>query len=78
MTLIDPVVADDSESVATPPAPSIRNPQSAIRSFFGHRSFYLITLLVLIVIGGVMRFTFLDRPPIWFDEAATFARTSAT
>src|SRR5215212_7897316 len=76
MTMIDQDVAE-AESPAAPAAPPIRNPQSAIRNLFHHRHFYLIALLALMLAGGVMRFSFLEKPPIWFDEAATYARTSA-
>jgi hypothetical protein len=31
-------------------------------------------LLLLTLLGGVLRFSFLDRPPIWSDEAMTYAR----
>ncbi len=38
----------------------------------------LIYLLVLTIIAGVLRFVSLDRPTIWGDEAATYARISGT
>src|SRR5438876_56775 len=68
VALADPL-ALPSEPIDQP----IRNPQSTIRNHL-----HLIGLLSLIVIGGLLRFSFLDRPPIWFDEAATFARTCGT
>ncbi|MBC8109001.1 MAG: phospholipid carrier-dependent glycosyltransferase [Anaerolineae bacterium] len=68
--MTEPVVAEVLEPVATPAAPPARDS-------FLRRHVYIIALLLLIVIGGVMRFSFLEKPPIWFDEAATFARTSA-
>jgi hypothetical protein len=37
-----------------------------------------LLLLAIILVGGVMRFSYLDKPPIWFDEAATFGRTCGT
>lgn len=35
-------------------------------------------LLLLTVLAGVLRFTALDRPPIWGDESATYGRISGT
>ena len=35
-------------------------------------------LSMLTLIGGIMRFAFLDRPGIWGDEAATFGRVCGT
>src|SRR4051812_47823671 len=66
--------------IAIPAAPSpspvspteIHNPKSAIRNL---RRF---ALLWLIIMGGILRLSFLDKPPIWYDEAATFARTCGT
>jgi hypothetical protein len=37
-----------------------------------------LLLLLLTLLGGVLRFSYLDKPPIWFDEAATYARTCGT
>ncbi len=37
-----------------------------------------LLLLLLTLIGGAIRFTKLDQPTIWYDEAATFARTAGT
>jgi hypothetical protein len=33
---------------------------------------------MVILLGGTLRFLFLDRPAIWGDEAATFGRASST
>ncbi|MGH7178444.1 MAG: glycosyltransferase family 39 protein [Tepidisphaeraceae bacterium] len=57
-----------------PPAPdsSFNIPHSAFR----HRDLWIV--LALTLLGGVLRFSFLDRPPIWFDEAATFGRVAGT
>ncbi|HEY0008259.1 MAG TPA: glycosyltransferase family 39 protein, partial [Tepidisphaeraceae bacterium] len=38
----------------------------------------ILLLLLLTLIGGVMRFTALDKPIIWGDEALTFGRTGGT
>src|SRR5262245_19186318 len=35
-------------------------------------------LLAITVVGGVMRFTTLDRPPLWGDEALTYSRVIGT
>src|SRR5688572_18417011 len=72
MTMLAPTVAEPEQLPEVSPPP-IRKSQSAIRN-----RFYLIALLLLTIVGGVMRFAFLEKPPIWFDEAATYARTSAT
>ncbi|CAN5574565.1 hypothetical protein BH09PLA1_BH09PLA1_03090 [soil metagenome] len=74
MTMTEPASVG-TDQVATA-ALQIRNPQSAIRNFAGAH-FYVIALLLLTAVGGLMRFSFLDKPPIWFDEAATYARTCA-
>src|SRR5215217_7946624 len=70
MTMTEPVVAEVSEPVATTPA----RPFGRI---VHHKHIYLVALLLLTFVGGAMRFSFLEKPCIWFDEAATYARTSA-
>lgn len=39
---------------------------------------HLIALLLLTIVGGVLRFLWLDQPAIWGDEAATFRRVCGT
>ncbi|MBV8781078.1 MAG: phospholipid carrier-dependent glycosyltransferase, partial [Phycisphaerae bacterium] len=39
---------------------------------------HYLSLALITALGAVLRFAFLDRPPIWGDEAATFARVCAT
>src|ERR1700733_7844382 len=43
--------------------------------FIFHPAF---TLLLLTLIGGILRFAWLSRPPIWGDEAATYMRVCGT
>ena len=38
----------------------------------------LLMLLALTIIGGVLRFIFIDRPPLWGDDAFTFMRVCGT
>jgi 4-amino-4-deoxy-L-arabinose transferase-like glycosyltransferase len=38
----------------------------------------MLILLGLTIAGGVLRFIALDRPPLWGDEAATYARIAGT
>lgn len=42
------------------------------------RAATLLTVLGLTLLGGTLRFSFLDRPPIWGDEAMTYMRVSGT
>jgi len=35
-------------------------------------------IVLLTILGGALRFSFLNRPPIWGDEAMTFMRVSGT
>src|SRR5215213_7518401 len=56
------------------PAPVESKPRRRLPAFIKNP---IALLLLLTLVGGVMRFSFLDRPCIWFDEAATYARTSA-
>ena len=60
--LIDSSVSDPSQSHASRPSASFR---------------YLLLILIT-VFGGVLRFTFLDRPGIWGDEGLTFGRVYGT
>jgi hypothetical protein len=61
---------------AVEPAPPRLEPTAPPR----HRRRWLhrLLLLAIILVGGVMRFSFLEKPPIWFDEAATFGRVCGT
>ncbi|HEY1629512.1 MAG TPA: glycosyltransferase family 39 protein, partial [Tepidisphaeraceae bacterium] len=43
--------------------------------FIFHPAFLLISLTL---IGAILRFAWLDRPPIWGDEAATYMRVIGT
>jgi hypothetical protein len=38
----------------------------------------LLVLLALTLLGGVLRFIYLDRPPLWGDDAFTFMRVCGT
>jgi hypothetical protein len=54
------------------------NRQSAIgnwKSFLAHPAF-VITLLT--IVAGILRFSFMSRPPLWGDEAATYMRVCGT
>ena len=42
------------------------------------RDHTILFLLLLTLIGGVLRFTQLDKPTIWGDEAATYGRVAGT
>src|SRR3954452_20269457 len=56
------------------PAPVESKPPRQLPAFIKNP---LMLLLLLTLVGGGMRFSFLDKPCIWFDESATYARASA-
>jgi hypothetical protein len=60
-----PVTLESSPPVPAAPAPGWRVP-----------AWVIVGLLT--IFGGALRFSFLDRPPIWGDEAMTFMRVSGT
>lgn len=53
-------------------------PAPAVAAVSGLGRGHYITLVVIIVLGALLRFAWLDRPVLWGDEAATWARTCGT
>jgi len=56
------------------PVPS----EAIIRVPWWRRHLVLLLLCAFTLIGGALRFTALDRPSLWGDEAATYRRISGT
>jgi hypothetical protein len=65
-----------SSVAASEPARSEASATSNIA--WWQRHFAMLAVLALTVVGGALRFYALDRPPLWGDEAATYARICAT
>src|SRR3954470_16243543 len=72
MTAVEAEVAPPG-SVASATRSEIRNPKSAIAAWR-----HVLLLLLITLLGGALRFTRLEQPQIWFDEAATFSRVCGT
>src|SRR5687768_9657933 len=58
-----------------PPSPQ---PVLALDPLKRARRAELLMLLALTILGGVLRFIFIDRPPLWGDDAFTFMRVCGT
>ena len=58
-----------------PPAPT---PALALSPASGLGRRHYIALAAIILMGALLRFAWLDRPVLWGDEAATWARTCGT
>src|SRR5438093_925464 len=67
--LIEPVPEAAIEQLT----PRSDRPRRHPLSFILHPPSFIL-LLLLTLLGGVLRFAYLDRPAIWGDEAATFMR----
>src|SRR3954466_6640820 len=61
-----------AQTKAEEPLPRARR---RFASFILHPSSFI---LLLTLVGGFLRFAYLDRPAIWCDEAATFMRVCGT
>src|SRR3954452_18321876 len=73
MTLLAEPVPDTMPEPLPPPREETARRNSL--SFILHPS---SLVLLITVLGGVLRFAYLDRPAIWGDEAATFMRVCGT
>ena len=71
--VVDPVTSTSSSRDTAEPQSAIGSRQSAFS-----RVRYPVLLLLITLFGGALRFTRLEQPPIWFDEAATFSRICGT
>jgi len=67
----------------TPHAPAL-NASSNIdrgvgraRALFAFRP-HVLALLLITLFGGILRFSYIDRPPLWGDEAMTYSRVAGT
>ncbi len=47
------------------------------RALFGFRP-HVLALLLITLFGGILRFSYIDRPPLWGDEAMTYSRVAGT
>src|SRR5690349_16100287 len=77
--IVSPPASPTPKSAASQPAAaSSAAPVRPWRPGFLARTWHLWALLAITVIGGTLRFYHLERPPIWYDEANTFARVTGT
>ncbi len=63
------------------PSELIANPggiDADCRRSWGYRHRFGLALAAITLLGGVLRFSFIERPSLWGDEAATFSRISGT
>ena len=61
---------------AVDPAPVPQSLPAGPPPFLLHYRLWILLLITLA--GGAMRFSFLDRPPLWGDEAFTYSRVCGT
>lgn len=52
--------------------------EPSVRPAWWRRHSAMLVLLALTLVGGALRFYALDKPPLWGDETATYARICAT
>ncbi|MGN6507315.1 MAG: glycosyltransferase family 39 protein [Tepidisphaeraceae bacterium] len=64
--------------VDTAPQPCVTEEPAVVPRARRRRDYTLLALLLLTLVGGILRFTTLDKPNIWGDEAATYGRVAGT
>ncbi len=52
--------------------------ESTRPSFFSTAAAHVVIVLALTAVAGLLRFSYIDKPPLWGDEAWTYGRICGT